>query len=158
MNAKKIITVVLLLFIAVSVIALVMQESDTTEIRQTENVTESDKNLENRLIVYYLHGDVRCATCEKLEAFSTKALTENYSEQLENGSIEFIVLNYDKPENEHFLTDFDISYQSLVVIDVKENAEVGFEKLAKIWDLTHDEEAYLAYVKEKIDLHVADVL
>ncbi len=135
-----------------------MQESDNTEVAQTDNVTESTDNLENRLIVYYLHGDVRCATCQKLESYSKKALTDNYAEQLADGSIEFIVLNYDKPENEHFLTDFDISYQALVVIDVKDNAEVGFEKLAKIWDLTNDEDAYLAYVKEKIDLHVADVL
>ena len=158
MNLKKIITIVLLLFVGVSIFTVVLQNVNKTDAVEAEQIEVDDSKPENRLVVYYLHGNVRCATCAKLESYSHKALMDNYSELLENGSIEFELKNYDEPENEHFLTDFDISYQALVVIDVKENAQVGFEKLEKIWDLTHDEEAYLTYVKERLDAHVGDVL
>ena len=83
---------------------------------------------------------------------------DNYSELIDNSSVEFLVLNYDEDEHNHFLTDFDISFQSLVVVDIKDNKEIGFENLEKIWDLTRDEQAYLDYVKERIDIHAGDVL
>ena len=158
---KKSITIFLLLFVVGSLLTLFLQNNDNTDTDSVEvsNVDTNDSTKpENRLIVYYLHGNVRCQTCEKLEAFSKKAITENYSVLIENGSVEFIVLNYDEPANAHFLTDFDISFQSLVVVDMKENKNIGYENLAKIWDLTHDEEAYINYVQANIDAHIGAVL
>ena len=161
MHPKKIITTVLLIFVAVSIVFLLMPDSDTTTVESDPAVVEqgdSSPAPEDRLLVYYLHGNIRCQTCETLEVLSQKAVLSNFEDQISKGTIEWKVVNYEDSGTDHFLKDFDISFQSLVIVDVKENKQLHHENLDKIWELVHDEEAYLAYVKTKIDEHLSKVI
>ena len=161
MHPKKIITTVLLIFVAVSIVFLLMPDSDTTIVVSDPTVVEQGDSSpvpEDRLLVYYLHGNIRCQTCETLEVLSQKAVLSNFEDQISKGTIEWKVVNYEDSGNDHFLKDFDISFQSLVIVDVKENKQLHHENLDKIWELVHDEEAYLAYVKTKIDEHLSKVI
>ena len=35
-----------------------------------------------RFVAYYFHGNMRCATCRKLEAYSEEAITKGFAEDL----------------------------------------------------------------------------
>ena len=103
------------------------------------------------MIVYYFHGTVRCPTCNTLEEYSKEAVETFFSDDLESGRIVWQVVDYDEPWNEHFMTDYDLSFQSLVLVEIKDGKEVSYKNLEKIWDLVGDKTLYFEYVKTSID-------
>jgi len=156
MKSKAVITAVLLLFVAVSVVALIMkQSSNAPESGADGDAVTSEQMQADRLIVYYFHGNVRCPTCNKLEAYSKEAVETLFADELNSGQVEFQVVNYDESGNEHFLTDYDLSFQSLVLVEMKDGKEVRFTNLEKIWELVGDKPAYFEYVRNGLDAYLA---
>jgi hypothetical protein len=156
MKPKTIITAVLLLFVAISVVALIVKESsDAPEAGTGGNAVTSEQLPDDRLIVYYFHGNVRCPTCNTLEAYSKEAVETLFPDELNSDRVEFQVVNYDESWNEHFLADYDLSFQSLVLVEMKDGKEVRFANLDKIWDLVGDKAAYFEYVRNQIDTYLA---
>ncbi|MBU8932450.1 MAG: hypothetical protein KOO62_00440 [candidate division Zixibacteria bacterium] len=148
MNGKNILTIILLLFVAASVAWLV---SGKGSIEQTTPLEElATTSAEDGFVAYYLHGMRRCATCEKLESYSIKAVQSGFAKELESGQLQWRVLNYDLPENEHFLSNYDITHQSVVITLVETDSVIRWRNLDKIWDLVGDEEAFMAYVQTEI--------
>ncbi len=155
MKVKTIITAVLLLFVAVSIVALIARETGndpaaTSESPATNNAAEVELP-EDRLIVYYFHGNIRCPTCLTLEDYSKEAVETLFSDELKSGRIEWRVVNFDETWNEHFLQDYDLSFQSLVLVEITDGKEARYANLEKIWDLVGDKTAYVEYVKGEID-------
>jgi len=126
MKTKTIITIVLLVFVVASIGYLI-----TKELRALAQATSAEANLpevepnqepssevvvtpnappevSQKVIVYYFHGDFRCATCRKFETFSDEALREAFSDELEDGRVKWQVVNVDKPGNKHFVTDYQL--------------------------------------------------
>ena len=155
MKLKTIITVVLLLFIGISVVALIVKQSrDAPEAGTVGDVVTSEQLPDNRLVVYYFHGNVRCPTCNTLEAYSKETVETLFADELNSGRVEFQVVNYDETWNEHFLTEYELSFQSLVLVEMKNGKEVRFTNLDKIWDLVGDKPAYFEYVRGEIDAYL----
>lgn len=133
MRPKTIITAILLLFVAISVVALIVkQSSDAQDANSAENSTASKQLPTGRLIVYYFHGNMRCPTCMTLEEYSKEAVETLFADELNTGRVEFQVVNYDETWNEHFLTDYNLSFRSLVLVEMKDGKEVRFTNLDKI--------------------------
>lgn len=152
MKPKTMVTAVLLLFVAISVVALIVkQSSDAPQGNTGGEIATSEQLPDDRLIVYYLHGNMRCPTCMTLEEYSREAVETYFPDELNSGRVEFQVVNYDESWNEHFLTDYDLSFQSLVLVEIKDGIEVGHKNLEKIWDLVGDKTLYFEYVKASID-------
>jgi len=148
MNAKSIVTVFLLLFVAASVVWLVMGESNIEQTMTTEAV--ATPAAESGFVATYFHGTRRCATCEKLEEYSRKSVRSGFAEQLDSGQLQWRVINFDQPENDHFLTDYGLTYQSIVITYVEADSVIRWKNLSKIWDLVGDEDAFVAYVQTEI--------
>ena len=47
------------------------------------------------VVVYYFHGNKRCSTCRRLEAYSEEAITGGFASELENGDLVWLVVNTD---------------------------------------------------------------
>lgn len=157
MKPKTIISAVLLLFVAISVVALIVQQSsDAPEASTGGNAVTSEQLPDDRLIVYYFHGNVRCPTCNTLEAYSKEAVETYFADELNTGRVEFQVVNYDETWNEHFLTDYDLSFQSLVLVEIKDGKEVGHKNLEKIWDLVGNKTAYFDYVRDEVNSYLLE--
>ena len=154
MKIKTALTVALLLFVVISIVALIARESGNYPRVSTES--EADNNAvdtkmpENRIIVYYFHGNVRCPTCLTLEAYSKEAVETQFQDELKSGRVDWQVINYHETWNEHFLQDYDLSFQSVVLAEIKDGNEVRYTNLEKIWDLVGDKAAYIGYVGEEI--------
>lgn len=156
MKPKAIITPVLLLFVAISVVALIVKQTGDTPSASTAQQPAANERLpDDRLIVYYFHGNMRCPTCNTLEAYSKDAVETLFADELNSGRVEFQVVNYDESWNEHFLTDYDLSFQSLVLVEMKDGKETDHKNLEKIWDLVGDKQAYMEYVDNEIDLYLS---
>ena len=109
------------------------------------------------VIVYFFDADIRCSSCEKIETYTYRTLETTFSEGLGSGRIAWRVLNTDRAENEHYLTDYHLYSKSIVLVEMKDGAEVRWENLEKIWDLVYDEEGFVAYIEERVGAFLGGV-
>jgi hypothetical protein len=102
---------------------------------------------ESETIVYYFHGNVRCATCRTIEAYADEAVHAAFAAELEDGTLEWRVVNIDEPANRHFIQDFQLVTRSVVLAEYRDGTVVRFENLDKVWQLVRDKERFLDYVQ-----------
>ncbi len=101
----------------------------------------------DRIIATYFHGDRRCATCRKLEAYSREALETGFAEELGDSTLVWRTVNYDRAENKHFLKDYGLFTKALVLSRTRSGEEVGWKNLDKIWELVRNKEDFIKYVQ-----------
>lgn len=99
-------------------------------------------------IVYYFHGNARCATCRTIEAYADEAVHAAFAGELEDGALQWQVVNIDEPENRHFIQDFQLVTRSVVLAEYRDGEVVRYENLDQVWRLVRDKERFLAYVQE----------
>ncbi len=163
MKAKQIVSVVLLLFVVASVVLLVVGETRapskppegasalptnaSEEVDQaTTSKTESAEPA-RKTIAYYFHSTARCKTCLTIEAYAQEALAVAFPEELESGRLEWRAVDTDEPENEHFISDYELTASSLVLVDFIDGKQVAFRILDDVWTLVDDELKFKAYVE-----------
>ena len=103
-----------------------------------------------KVIVYYFHGNVRCATCMKLEAYAHEAVETGFADALASGKLEWQVINVDESAGAHYVTDYDLVTRSVVISKMQGGHEITWRNLDEIWDLVSDKTAYLEYVQTNI--------
>ena len=168
MNQKRIITFLLLLFVAASVTAFISKEikrqnTDDNAFSSPENnpkpvvqgnISEEVENItpeqQKKLIVYYFHGNARCVTCRKLESYAKETLDLYFPEELASGILEFKPVNVEETANEHFIDDYKLVSKSVVLSDTANGTQVNWKNLDKIWELVSDKETYQQYIQENI--------
>ena len=155
MKIKKIFNVALIIFVLASIVFFI------NDINKTSNSADSDKSVNantqvnskekpDRLIVYYFHGTSRCPSCIKIESFSEQAVKEGFVKELKNGKIVWKVINTDEPENTHFTKDYKLYTKSLIVVGMKDNKQIKWKNLEKVWDLLGNKEDFIKYVQNEI--------
>jgi len=100
--------------------------------------------------VYYFHGERRCKTCRTIEAFAQEVVQGRFAKQLESGALAWRAVNFDEPENEHFIEEFDLASSSLVLVEMRDGKPARFEVLEKTWSLVRDKPAFEQYVAEAV--------
>jgi hypothetical protein len=114
-----------------------------------EPVTIDSGSEENAVVAYYFHGNKRCSTCRKLEAYSEEAITGGFASQLESGELEWRVVNTDVATNAHFITDFELVTKSVVLVEYRDGEVVRWRNLKLIWQLVGDQDGFLRYVRDE---------
>lgn len=145
---KKFITIALFLFVAASVVKLVLNETQKTKVSESAEVAQPTEGT--KTVVYYFHGDVRCATCNEIEANTNKAIDNGFPEMLESGDMLMRVVNMEAPENERFVTNYKLTNSSVVVSQLKDGKEVKWARLDKAWDLIGNEDQFIAHIQQEI--------
>jgi hypothetical protein len=102
------------------------------------------------VIAYYFHGNFRCASCVKIEALSRKAVTEGFPEELRSGRLEFREVNVDEAQNQHFIVQYQLSSQSLVLVEIRDGRQVRWRNLEKVWTLLDSEREFIPYVRDGV--------
>jgi hypothetical protein len=159
MNRRKIVTAVLLAFVAVSagylVVTVTQTAEDATETAQGAPAPCTSHHTSNtpahRVIVYYFHNTQRCPTCLKIERLAHNALKAEFADALKRGVIEWLVLNMEETANEHFVVDYALVTSSLVIVDLHEGVQRAWTNMGRVWELVHDDEtAFTAYVAKQV--------
>ena len=160
MKLKTIVTIVLLLFVAVSIVYLIVEESggkptqDTMQTDERPAVTQEKKEsvsdskpARRKVVAYYFHGNFRCMTCRTIEAYAKEAIETGFPEALKDGRLEFRVVNIEEPANEHFVEDYQLAASSLVLVDTQNGEQKDWRNLERVWELVGNELKFKAYVE-----------
>ena len=165
MKPKMIITVLLVLFVAVSVAFLVFQETrgiaESADGQQKDIHTpeESGREVQSETvvspradvdIVYYFMTVQRCPSCMKIEAYTREAVEKNFSGELGDGRLMWRMLAVDNPENYHFIKDFQLFTKSVVLVKIRSGKQVDWKNLERVWELLGDKNAFTAYVTDEV--------
>jgi len=165
MKLKPLVTVVLLLFVAASVIYLAVRESNKEALSdelpaEAGVVTEGDEpaasDPAHQVVAYYFHGTRRCATCLKIEALSDEALKTGFPKVLDNGQLVWRVINFEEPQNEHFVDEYKLYTQALIIVDLLEGKQTRWKNLEKVWQLLRNKAAFMKYVQEEVHAYLEE--
>jgi hypothetical protein len=154
MKPKKLITAVLLIFVAGSLGYMVIRENKPGAATTQEAAQQAKQD--NQIVVYYFHGDVRCPTCHKLEQYARESLETNFADWLASGKIKWQPTNIDTAGNEHFVKDYELVTKSVVLSKVVDGQQVAWKNLDRIWDLVSEKEKYLAYIRDNVRVFASE--
>jgi hypothetical protein len=151
MKTKTITTAVLLTFVVVSAAYLLF-----TEMTRDKNPSQSSAGTGasevtgtgDKVVVYYFHATKRCKTCKTIEAYAEEAIRTGFEGQLESGALEWRTVNVDKPENQHFIEDFELATRTVVLVDVEDGVEKKWARLDRVWELVGDKKEFTDYIWE----------
>jgi hypothetical protein len=105
---------------------------------------------QHKVIAYYFHTNTRCSTCIKIEEYSHEAIEKGFPGEMKNGALEMRVVNYENPENRHFIQDYKLVSKSLVLVNLVDGKQTKWTNLKLVWQLTGHKDAFLNYVRKEV--------
>ena len=117
--------------------------------QETTSESVSDKD---RVEVLYFHGKQRCITCNAIVNLTKEVHDEDFKKQLENGELQFKIIDISTKEGEMTADKYEVTWSSLF-IDKWQNGE---EKVNNMTDIAFtyaksSPEVFKAGIKEKIE-------
>ena len=141
MKPKNILTIGLLLFVAASLAALVVN-------RLRHGVP--DEFAPEGITVCYFHGNKRCPSCRSIEACTKEAMATGFAEQLKDERLYFQIVNFDRPANEQFKKE--CSAQPIVVLlEMRGGKQTRRKDIPEVWEFVGDKPALVAFVREQVE-------
>jgi hypothetical protein len=144
MNFKNTCTTVLLMFIAASIVVLVVKS-----LRQGEPATTADDHFDG-LIVYYFHRKARCPACRNIEVYSHEAVIKGFPVEVGDGRIEWRVVDFELPENQYFAKEYELIAPSVVLVEMRGGVRKRWKNLPEVWELVGDKPAFVLFVQKEI--------
>ena len=109
----------------------------------------------HKVIAYYFHTNARCSKCKTIEAYSREAIEKGFPDELKDGALEMRIVNYEQPENRHFVKDYKLVSKSLILVNVVNGKQTEWTNLKLVWQLTGHKEAFLNYVRKEVRGYLA---
>jgi hypothetical protein len=165
MNAKTVVTVFLLVFVAASVIGMVLNERASEPMAPEPMLAPEMAPLaatagptfpQDGVAALYFHGDTRCPTCRKIEATAEEAIVTNYANEMKRGTVTWQDVNYETPSNRHYLDDFDLVAPTLVLVKTNNGQQVAWRNMDQVWELVGDRTALSDYVEDGINSYLTE--
>jgi hypothetical protein len=103
-----------------------------------------------KVIAYYFHGEFRCPTCNAMEKYTREAIDTHFKDALGSGKLVFKSVNVEEPGNEYFVKQYQLYTKSLILSLVKDGKQIKSKNLDKIWELSRNEQKFIAYVAGEI--------
>ena len=98
------------------------------------------------VVAMYFHGNARCATCKKIEAYADEAIAQGFVDELESGRLTWQVVNIDESANKHYIEDFQLVTRSVVLVEYRDGKVLRWENLDKVWQLVRSKDKFVSYV------------
>ena len=131
-------------------------EKKTSEVK-SKKANLNKLHIADKLIVYYFHTEYRCWSCNQFENLTKEVLEESFQDQVENRKLEFIPINVETDHNKHFIEDYKLITKSIILSLQKENKQLDWKNMDKIWTLVRDTKKFKSYIKEGITNYLNNV-
>ena len=103
-----------------------------------------------RVVATYFHGNVRCTTCRKVEAYAREAVEQGFQTEVAAGVVQFRAVNLEEAQNAHFAQDYQLVNKSVVVTEEIDGKVARWAKLDEVWSLVGNRDAYHHYVQDAV--------
>jgi len=110
-----------------------------------------------QVVAYYFHGTIRCETCLKIEKQAREAIERRFAVELAEKRLAFEPVNYDQPENAHFLKDYELPCPSLVVVRRTDGKDERWKLLGETWERVENPVKFNEYVEREVETLLREV-
>ena len=125
------------------------QTTDDSSLLRADSAKAS-ANLSHRVVAYYFHGNVRCVSCRKIEAYTNEAIDSAFGAALKSGALEWKVVNTDSAQNEHYLQDYQLYTKSVILSDLHNDKQTRWKNLEKVWELLGNQAKFHMYIRDEL--------
>lgn len=153
----KVILVTAVLALAFGMVALadnplpiVKDKADTIKSAVVTDTAISAVPKSHKVVAYYFHGNQRCVSCRKIEAYTKASIDSAFANDLKAGDLEWRVVNTDSSQNEHYLEYYKMYTKSVILSDIHDGKEVRWKNLEKVWELLGDQKEFAEYIKGEL--------
>lgn len=126
----------------------VSKQTSTITVKTDTGKAPESKN--KKIIVCYFHGNIRCPACIDLENFTKSEVETSFADAIRNGKMEWRVVNYDVKGNEHFMDDYKLYAQSVVILTINDGKETSWKNLNRVWQLVQNESNFREYIRGEV--------
>jgi thioredoxin-related protein len=138
---------VLIIFVLVSIGFALGKHSASKK-----SVQKYNTNKTSLVRVYYMHGTLRCTTCNSIQRMTEQLLEGKYLQEMADDKIEFVEVNFQ--ENETLAKRFDVIASCVVVAKIKAGKIVAHQRLNKVWTLSQKPFEFNAYISKAIQAYL----
>lgn len=110
---------------------------------------ETPREPQHKLTAYYFHRTQRCPTCLNMEAYAEAALREGLADAFASGELEWLAINVEQPQHEHFIEEYGLTASALVMALSRAGAQTQWKSLERVWELVADESEFKEYVRDE---------
>jgi len=155
MNVKKVFTLLLLAFVAVSVLLALRKIGPESTGNSSPSATAGadgsvtavgleTKLVESQYSVVYFHAAHRCTTCRNIENFSHEALTP----EIEAGGIAWQTADYTSDANSALVKQFKVYASTVVLVEVQDGKVIRWKNLEEVWNHTNNQSDFTAFIHQ----------
>jgi len=124
--------------------------SQTTSVDTTTAAGDSVAAASHKVVAYYFHGNVRCATCRRIESYTRESIDSAFAADLKSGSLEFRAVNIDSSQNKHYIDDYQLYTRSVVLSDLHHGKQTRWKNLDGIWMLAGNKVEFAKYIDAEV--------
>lgn len=162
MNAKTFFRAALLLFVAACIFVFfrgqlghkpgqAAQSASNTDTASSLNAQDARSLPDNtRVVAYFFHGNRQCPSCRHLEAVSESAISDGFPAAIRSGTIQWQAVDIEDPANQHFASEYQVYWSSLVLVKVTAGKPVAYKNLEQAWQIQQDDKALRSYVQAEV--------
>ncbi len=110
---------------------------------------------QRKIVAYYFRATARCAPCVTIENYAREAVVNGFPNELKNGLLLWQVVNVEEPGNEHFIRDYRLFSQSVVLVELRDGKQTKWKNLDQVWLLLGDKSAFARYIEQEVRLFLA---
>jgi len=113
-------------------------------------VASTSESVDDAVMVYYLHGSMRCPTCKGIQSQAQETVESAFASELESGEVAWKVVNYEKPEGTDLGKKFEVQMPVVVVAKMNNGQIEDWKRLDEVWALVNNESAFSQYIRDEI--------
>lgn len=103
------------------------------------------------LVVYYFHSNVRCPTCVSIETQARETVQTHFASQLSDGEVVWKIVNYEQASAKPLTEKFQLTSPVVVLARMKDGKVEDWKRLDEVWAVVGDKPAFTKYVKGEIE-------
>ncbi|HOC92888.1 MAG TPA: nitrophenyl compound nitroreductase subunit ArsF family protein [bacterium] len=126
-----------------------------TQAAKPQSTAEPEKKApQKKIIVYYFKTTNGCASCTYIENYTGEALRAGFKKQMDDGTIDWNVVNLDNPENKHYIQDYQLSFKSVIVAEFEDGKQTRWKNLEMVWRLYKNKPEFLTFVQDEVKAYL----
>lgn len=116
----------------------------------SENKNDTGNQPAEKIEIVHFHATQQCWSCITVGKYALKTIKEKFPEEHENGTIVFMDINGDLPENRNMVIKYQARGSSLFINSII-NGKDNIEEDINVWRLVSNEIKYINYLQNKIN-------
>lgn len=97
----------------------------------------------------YIHSDYRCASCLRLENWSSVAIQQGLADSIKTGRLVWATESMDTPQGAVLADQLGLTTKALVLMELRGGKMTRFKELKDTWKNLRDSTAFASYVKSE---------